>query len=150
MRRIDWVKWRDPFRHIDRRIELDEGEDYFDLERSRYSFGMMPEHGDDVGMGVVGPWGVVPLHESTIPSRVFNFWVGHANFTITSALKDVIKWTPGIESFNILTPYRFRVAIAQAFDEKEVKENVIRNLNPEPPTRTKGRSQTLVKVARGE
>lgn len=62
---------------------------------------------------VVTPMGVIPDD--------WNFWIGHTDFKITRDLADIIMKTSGVESFEVGSPYRFRVAIGLAFESKAVK-----------------------------
>lgn len=67
---------------------------------------------------VTTPMGIFPLNENYNP---FNFWIGHTNFKVTGPVGDIIQAYPGIESFNPLTPYRFRIAVGRAFNCAEVR-----------------------------
>jgi len=75
------------------------------------------------------PLGVVPLTEWSTPSKVFNFWVMHSNFRMTEEIQDILDQTDGVETLDIFTPYRWRIAIGKAFNSQEVKEQIMKNLN---------------------
>lgn len=93
--RIFWEKWADPF--------VNDNDD----------------EPKNLGPVLVGPMGVIPLTENATPSKVYNFWLGHTNFNITSSIENVIENTPGVETLDVFTRYRFRIAIGKAFcDEK--------------------------------
>lgn len=72
--------------------------------------------------------GVIPLNEHNIPSKVFNFWMGHTNFILGLIEVNTIEDVPGVESLDIFTRYRFRLGIGKAFDEDEVMEDIENNL----------------------
>lgn len=78
------------------------------------------------------PVGLVPMTEWTAPSRIFNFWTIHSNFRITPDIQGTLDTTDGVESLDIFTPYRWRIAIGKAFNENAVKERVMKNLQATP------------------
>lgn len=78
------------------------------------------------------PMGFVPMTEWNNPGKVFNFWIAHTNFRMTEEIQNIIDTTDGVESLDVFSPYRWRIAIGQAFDSVEVKERVRQNLSAEP------------------
>lgn len=76
--------------------------------------------------------GLVPILEHTQAGKIFNFWVAHTNFRMTKELLNIVNETDGIESLDLYTPYRWRIAIGKAFDSAAVKEDVTKNLNAVP------------------
>ena len=70
------------------------------------------------------PFGVLPLTEQAMASKSFKFWVGHANFKLTKTFYQIIGEHPGIETLDILTPYRFRIAVGQMFVDRDVMTSV--------------------------
>lgn len=108
---IDFEKWYDPF-VAETESEPEEEESYKD------SYQLAEEKarsGKTSGTGrvLVGPMGVVPLTEHGIPSKVYDFWMGHANFNITEDIAHTIEEVPGVESLDIFTRYRFRLAVGK-------------------------------------
>ena len=73
---------------------------------------------------IVTPFGILPLTEQTMASKYFKFWVGHSNFQLTKEFYKIIGHHPGIETLDILTPYRFRIAVGQLFVDREVMKSV--------------------------
>lgn len=69
---------------------------------------------------VITPMGVIPDD--------WNFWLGHTDFRITEDEGGTISNTDGVESFEVGSPYRFRISIGKAFDSKQVKLDIQRNL----------------------
>ena len=68
------------------------------------------------------PMGLMPTPIPDIAN--FNFWIGHTNFNLTRQILEVIELTPGVEALNVFSPYRFRIAVGQAFDENSVKTSI--------------------------
>lgn len=84
------------------------------------------------------PFGIMPLTEWTVPSKIFNFWVAHTNFRMTQEIQDIIDTTDGVETLDIFTPYRWRIGIGKAFQSRIVKERIMQNLNATPLDTTTG------------
>ena len=74
--------------------------------------------------GVMTPYGMLPITDDTLASRKFKFWVGHANFRLTEDYYNVIGATKGVETLDILTPYRFRIAVGKMFIDRDVMSSV--------------------------
>jgi len=112
---VAWEKWFDPFG--------DDEENFSD-----YSYDQDAE--PDVNFNskplkaISTPMGIIPYTDNTASSKIFNFWVGHTNFDITHNISSIIENCFGVESLDIFTRYRFRIAIGKAFDESEVKSNI--------------------------
>ncbi len=75
-------------------------------------------------MPVIGTLGLIPIHESNLPSTLYNFWVGDTDFTITEPVQDAIEKTDGVETLDIFTRYRFRLGIGRSFEENLVKRRI--------------------------
>jgi hypothetical protein len=74
--------------------------------------------------GIMTPYGVLPLTDDTLASRKFKFWVGHSNFRLTEDYYNVIGATEGVETLDILTPYRFRIGVGRMFIDRNVMSSV--------------------------
>lgn len=74
--------------------------------------------------GIMTPYGVLPLTDDTLASRKFKFWVGHSNFRLTEDYYTVIGRTEGVETLDILTPYRFRIGVGRMFVDRNVMSSV--------------------------
>ena len=70
------------------------------------------------------PFGVLPLTEDSFASKHFKFWVGHTNFKLWDHYYEVIGNVLGVESVDILTPLRFRIAVGKMFKDDDVMERV--------------------------
>jgi hypothetical protein len=125
-KRIVWKRWIDPLAPENDKdkgvLELDPEEGYTD------SYDMMER--DDkkasspTGPVLISPLGVIPLNEHNLPSKVFNFWMGHTNFDIGEDEAKIINDAPGVETLDIFTRYRFRISVGKAFDEYEVMDTI--------------------------
>lgn len=62
------------------------------------------------------------------PTSLFNMWVGHTNFTITRSVAEFISAEPGVEGFDVISRYRFRIVIGQAYSESAVMRGVEQSL----------------------
>ena len=51
-------------------------------------------------------------------------WVGHSNFKLTEDFYKIIGDSAGVEALDILTPYRFRIAIGKMFVDRDVMKTV--------------------------
>lgn len=74
-----------------------------------------------------------PMMTPIMPAKVitekdFEFWMGHTNFRITKDILDIIVVCPGIEAVDILTPYRFRIAVGVLFKVNEVLASTAQTL----------------------
>jgi hypothetical protein len=110
-----------------------------DYQLARGSFGFRTGRRSGLpydGPAVVGPLGIIPLHEDSLPSVLFNFWMGHTNFDITTGptgVKEKIEAVAGVETLDVFTRYRFRLGIGRAFDEKVVLSAVDAAVVAPPP-----------------
>jgi hypothetical protein len=82
---------------------------------------------------VIGPIGLVPLNEANLPSSLFNFWMGYTTFELTDDLEDAIERVDGVETLDVFTRYRFRVAVGRAHDDKNVRAAIERTCEPPAP-----------------
>lgn len=157
IREIAWEKWRDPYGSDSQEAEwpgawgtcstdeivqqalegsLIDRDDYNDeeledaneeLERQQRS------RQKQVKVAIMStPMGIIPITEHTSAGRIFNFWTAHTNFRITQDIIEAIDNTDGIESFDLFTPYRWRIAIGKAFQSVTVKERLMKNLSAKP------------------
>ncbi len=125
-RAIKFFKWIDPLDRLEK-IKDEDSEAYENLEKS----------GANIGNGplLVGPMGVIPLTEHNQASKVFNFWMMHSNFDIGFMEKEALEQIPGVETLEIFTRYRARISVGQAFEEKDVLEEIEHVLCPKEKTK---------------
>lgn len=118
---IVWEKWRNPYTEQpdtqDFNTEEDESLAYNDEEHER---------GGEIQQShaILTPLGIVPINEYTDASKIFNFWIGHANFNLSLDLIKIIESIQGVETLNIFTRYRFRIGIGKLFKSGEVMHNI--------------------------
>lgn len=125
---IIWQKWFDPFGEDDteHRSSIDsEHSDYNDDEEEtgghsevNYLYNKKPLR------AIATPMGLIPYTENTASSKIFNFWVGHSNFDLTSEIVNIIESTEGTETLDVFSRYRFRIAIGKAFDDAKVMKSI--------------------------
>lgn len=99
--KIEWRKWYSPFKNDDEQYD-----DHPQLQTFSY-----------------------PKQVMDTVEREFNLWILHTNFYIDENVASAIELTKGIETFDIVSPYRARVGIGQLFDEIEVQVTVRRNID---------------------
>ena len=120
---IKWEKWVDPFgRDIDEAKWTDYNNDIADLEDmcEVEEDSPKPPTSTNIPIKVIAsPLGLIPYNEHTASGKIFNFWLGHTNFNISSKIKDLIEECDGVEILDIFTRYRFRIAIGKCFNDSE-------------------------------
>lgn len=124
---IIWQKWFDPFGEDDAEPrsssdfssndEQDDNETD-NLDASDHIYSKKPLR------AIATPMGLIPYTENTASSKIFNFWVGHSNFDLSTGLVNIIEDTEGTETLDIFSRYRFRIAIGKAFDDAKVMKNI--------------------------
>tara|TARA_R100001143_G_C3327991_1_gene117994 strand:- start:40 stop:513 length:474 start_codon:yes stop_codon:yes gene_type:complete len=117
---VYWEKWIDAFEDEDESFSeaVSEAEEQLtneELLENEHLF-----HEVSHVRSIVTPFGILPLTEQTMASKHFKFWVGHSNFKLTKDFYTVIGQHPGIETLDILTPYRFRIAVGKMFTDRDV------------------------------
>jgi hypothetical protein len=124
---IIWQKWFDPFgSDEEQNIELvsTDSEEKFtnnyedDIESDESHIHSKPIR------AIATPMGLIPYNENTASGKIFNFWIGHTNFSITKEISDLIEASHGVEALDIFTRYRFRIAIGKAFDGSKVMKHI--------------------------
>ena len=126
---VYWEKWVDVYQEEIDEIDqaLSEFEDLQDLEydidpemmEKLESMANMPSI-----KTLMTPFGMMPLTEQSLASNHFKFWVGHTNFKLLKKHSKIIGSVEGIESVDILTPYRFRISVAKLFVDRDAMAKV--------------------------
>jgi hypothetical protein len=131
---IVWQKWFDPF-GADDEVSIDSianESDHIDEDDEISSVEDQMSHPQKM-RAIATPMGLIPYTENTASSKIFNFWVGHSNFNINEHIIDIIENTDGVETLDVFTRYRFRIAIGKVFDDakvmKEINDQVYRCLH---------------------
>jgi hypothetical protein len=135
---IAWQKWFDPFGYDDAEEDIHDpyvGEYSDEPDDDKLSD---EEQEDEKHMHklekvkvIATPMGIIPMTDNTMSSKIFNFWVGHTNFDITHKVADIIETTDGVETLDIFTRYRFRIAIGKVFDDSSVMREINRRVYSE-------------------
>lgn len=63
----------------------------------------------------------------------FNFWLGHTDEKITKRIFNIIDNCDGVEILNLISQYRFVIAIGHCFDERDVKKTIEVALGSQDP-----------------
>ena len=121
---IVWQKWSDPFGEDDM-----PDDDFLSMKHAidedEYEDAEEPKDIIQKPMRAIStPMGIIPYTENTASSKIFNFWVGHTNFSLNILLSDIIENTDGVEALDIFTRYRFRIAIGKVFDDAKVMKEI--------------------------
>lgn len=120
---IIWEKWKDPFgfeneetdENIEKNIEDIEDEESTKIKTQVKKIKCQI---------ITTPFGVIPVDENTASSEIFNFWTGHTNFAVSQDISKIIEDTSGVETLNVFTKYRFRIAIGKAFKDSSVMRKI--------------------------
>lgn len=110
---IVWEKWKDPFGEKDN--DIIDYDNYDDNDDEKDSL---------TAKVLLTPMGIIPYNDNTASCKIFNFWLGHTNFSITHNICDIIENMEGVETLDIFTRYRFRISVGKAFDDSEVMRNI--------------------------
>lgn len=111
---IIWEKWIDPLGTV---------EELSDIEDETYEYENQELHNKKIN-AIVTPMGLIPINEHTDCTKVFNFWTGHTNFSISKNIADTISEIDGVETLDIFTRYRFRVAFGKAFVDRDIINSI--------------------------
>jgi|688.fasta_scaffold00642_53 hypothetical protein len=121
--KIIWEKWIDPLGFDN--DEINEEDQYSDSYDDQINNKYKPEQ--KIKM-IITPFGAISYNEQTASGKIFNFWNGHTNFSITKKISDAIESTDGIETLDVFTKYRFRISVGKAFNDSEVMRDVNNNV----------------------
>ena len=118
---VYWEKWIDAFEEEedDLEEEMNNVEELFTNEESLLEQERIIQSTSHI-RSIITPFGILPLTEQTKASAHFKLWVGHSNFKLTEDFYKVISQQAGIEALDILTPYRFRIAVGKMFVDRDV------------------------------
>lgn len=119
-----WEKWIDPFDFEELSSDIEDSFNENDLDEPMYKHSVK----NIKCQLITTPFGIIPINENTASSKIFNFWTGHSDFTITKKIGEIIENTSGVETLNIFTKYRFRVAFGKAFKDSDIMRKINRNV----------------------
>ncbi len=125
-KQIIWQKWADPFGNdlqddmgFDPYVGDYDTEDVDDPNDEEQNNSPYVKKAEPIKV-IATPMGIIPMNDNTMSGKIFNFWIGHTNFNITGKIADTIEKTEGVETLDIFTRYRFRIAIGKAFDDSTI------------------------------
>jgi hypothetical protein len=126
---IIWQKWKDPFGEKDDDIDLDDEYSNFYDDNDDAGDNGIKSHIEEIVNNkqikvIATPMGIVPINDNTASGKIFNFWIGHTNFDITKYIFKLIENTEGVETLDIFTRYRFRIAVGKAFNDSKVMQSI--------------------------
>ena len=126
--KIIWEKWKDPFGEDpeDRLVVQEEEENRYEEEEDEsIPNDLLKVTSKEIKCKIIiTPFGAIPYTENTASSKIFNFWTGHANFSITKNIADLIEETDGVETLDVFTRYRFRISVGKAFQDSVVMRSI--------------------------
>lgn len=126
--KIVWQKWIDPFgedSNESKWMDYDkEPDDDIDHEISELKKYIEQQNNNKPIKVIASPLGIIPYNEHTASSKIFNFWVGHTNFSITPDIVKILELADGVETLDVFTRYRFRIAIGKCFLDSDVMQNI--------------------------
>src|SRR5438309_1224887 len=125
-RKIIWEFWQNPYGGY--------GEEYVneedaDISETAWEQREKKADSDEVAVRPVipTPMGLIPIQTFKNFPDVFEFWMGHTNFYITNEVAETMEFSFGVETFDVFSPYRFRIGIGKAFKGVEVKYEIQRS-----------------------
>lgn len=125
---IVWQKWIDPFgKDADESQWTDYANEspYVDFDKQTDEDGFpIPKQSSQTIKVIASPMGIIPYSEHTASGKIFNFWTGHTNFNISKDIMDILESVDGVETLDIFTRYRFRIAIGKCFDDSLVMDDI--------------------------
>lgn len=113
---IIWEKWVDPYELNTDDIEWPDHEEFSEEQETTPTFKKIN--------AISTRMGIIPYNEYTDCTKIFNFWVGHTNFSITQNIVEKLQNINGVETLDIFTRYRFRISFGKAFNEREVIDSI--------------------------
>lgn len=128
-REIEWEPFRDPLVPLNLQdLTEDDGYDLIGRTWGREELVPSPYRGPYL----YGPFGVIPLNESNLPSKLYKLWVGHTNFVLGKKEVAAIERVEGVEVLRPFSPYRFWLGVGKLFEDKRVKTAIEKVLCPLP------------------
>jgi hypothetical protein len=126
--RIIWQKWIDPFGRDEEAFDFDpyvgdyENDEEIDTDDENEELKI--QKNPQAIKAIATPMGIIPFNDNTASGKIFNFWMGHTNFDISKNIVNIIEKIDGVETLDVFTRYRFRIAIGKAFDDSQIMRNI--------------------------
>lgn len=124
-KRIMWEKWYDlDEESVDDAIDIDDDQDIDE--------GQLAENSEIIlrmPLNMIRtPLGFYQPEDKMIPSKMFDCWIGHTNFPITSYEENILDNIDGIEALKIMTKYRFFIGVGRFFEFVDVNQSIHKKL----------------------
>lgn len=120
MKKIEWIKWRDPLKHDqDENFEMQSFKDSYEANK----FDDQEDDSKHVRV-IAGPYGVIPLPEHGLCGSQYKMWVMHTNFNVTASIAEKINRCAGVEILKIWTRYRCWIGFGNLFDVEKIQEQI--------------------------
>ena len=131
--KIIWQKWVDPFGRDEDSSDFDPyiGDYQDDEEPNDHDEELKVQHQSQAIKAIATPMGIIPFNDNTASGKIFNFWMGHTNFDISKSIVNIIEKIDGVETLDVFTRYRFRIAIGKAFDDSQIMRNINKKIYSE-------------------
>lgn len=126
---IVWEKWVDPIgleqenQYEENFFEEEDEEESAILDQTSADFDDPKKPPKSIRV-LSTPMGFIPMDQTMPAGKIFNFWMGHANFNITKPIAYIIEKTDGVETLDIYTRYRFRIGVGKLFDDGDVMREI--------------------------
>ena len=120
MKKIEWVKWRDPLKsEPNENFEIQSFKDSYEAN----DFEKEDDHNKHIRV-ISGPYGVMPLAEHGLSSSQYKLWVMHTNFNVTASILDKINRCEGVEILKVWTRYRCWIGFGNLFDVEKIQAKI--------------------------
>lgn len=131
--KIIWQKWVDPFGRDEDSSDFDPyvGDYESDEEPNDLNEELKFQHQSKAIKAIATPMGIIPFNDNTASGKIFNFWMGHTNFDISKNIVNIIEKIDGVETLDVFTRYRFRIAVGKAFDDSQIMRNINKKIYSE-------------------
>lgn len=133
---VYWEKWVDIYqeeieglKELEKELSSESGENFFYVENDEEEAEELESLETFPAIRtIITPFGILPVTEESLASKYFKFWVGHTNFKLFKSYIEIIELTEGVETVDVLTPYRFRISIGKLFKDRNIMVEVRKRL----------------------
>lgn len=149
--KIAWEKW-DETSLIPEEITSNHNPEFdtLDLDELDGDAGQFLNFGFVAPVKVRTPLGFFSVDDPMAPSNMFDCWIGHTNFNITHKIADQIEAVPGIETFKVISRYRFFIGIGKLFNFRDVRQHIQDIVGGESSSITKMADFEVLEVLRSQ
>lgn len=83
---------------------------------------------EDSHAGNVGILAFNPERQVDVFLRDYNLHIMYTNFPISEPLAKILNIFPGVETLDIITPYRAKISFGKLFEEEEVQAGIRKSI----------------------